>query len=756
MQLDRFFIFLSLSFLPILWLPKQWLLQAVIFCLIFTILGILKRNLWLLVFGLLLSVNYLQILSIAKNAENQTAYKSRQQIEIIKILKQQEYQAAIAKLGNNKAIYLTWQTATPLLLNQRYQAELNFRSISGRSNIGNFDRQRWYFANHIEAIATVRKAELLAQEDFPIRSQWLNRVFEQTVELPTQGLLLALAFGERAWLKAEQWQIFQQTATAHLIAISGLHIALAMWFGFWFAKVGQWLLLKIGKLQAVGFCYIFPRIIGFAVAFAYSYLAGFALPTLRALLAISVLLACQLARRHYTASQLWWRIVTILLVLDPVAVLSDSFWLSILAVASLILWYHYFPLAKFHWLGRTEKFKPLWSLLHLQLGILLVFAPVQFFFFEGSSPFSFIANLLIVPLYSFLLVPLILFSLLTDNLLQTWLLADWLAQLSLWLIEPMSHYWWQLNQWQQWQILTANLLILLLIYWRNERKAPSFLWKGLGLIMLFNISFHLPKLGEAKAEWVTFDVGQGLAQALVYRDTSGQKRAIFYDTGVGWGEGNNKSSMAELEILPYLIRNGIELEAIFLSHDDNDHSGGVTSLLQKFPRARLLSSSHKMYLDKTPEACIKGKVWQFGDFHLKAIYPEHRVERAENRDSCIILVKFDRLQWILTGDTGVEQERIWANEAGPVDFLQIAHHGSQTSTSETLLAQTQPYLAIVSVGRWNPWKMPTKSVIERLERHQIPLLNTAKEGMIRVKFYAGNYHIEVARSKFISWYKGYF
>lgn len=812
MQLDRFFIFVSLSFLPMLWLPLEGLTYALWACAFLIVVGVgvgvfyrhcfyrhcfyrycFYRHCGIFCLGFIALISYAQIFSIAKNAENQTAFKSSQTVEIVQILKQREYQTAIGKLMNEQHIYLSWQSETPLLLHQKYQIELNLRPLSGRKNIGNFDRQRWYFANHIEGIATVRKAQLLPTESTPFRTKWLKMAYQQTEALPSQGLLLALAFGERAWLKNSDWQIFQQTATAHLIAISGLHIALAMGFGFWLARLGQGGLLfwlhkqkaDIRCLHRLGLSYLFPRLIGFGFALGYSYLAGFAIPTVRALFAICFVLGCQLLRRHYTSGQLWWRVVAVLLILDPLAVLSDSFWLSILAVACLILWYRYFPLRHFlsHWanaeiiaritqhrlisqLVQQRFFKGILSLLHLQLGFLLLFAPAQFFFFEGNSPHSFLANLLIVPYYSFLLVPVILFTLLTNDLFSTWVIADQLAQGSLWLLGFFSEGWITFDLWEQWQLITLCGGILWIWHCKSEKRSGWFLFNGVIGLILFNLAFYLTKWNEPKAEWITFDVGQGLAQAVVYRETSGQKRAIFYDTGNSWGEGDQRNSMAKLEIIPYLKRQGIVPEAIFVSHDDNDHSGGVVDLLAEYPDTRLISSSQTAYLGKVPEACLAGKQWQFGDVQngilIESVFPDERVGRAKNAHSCILIVKIDRLRLLFTGDIGVSQEQLFAHQVGKVDFLQIAHHGSKTSTSETLLSLTQPQLAVVSTGRWNPWKMPNKTVVERLKKREIPLLDTAKVGMIRVKFFPENHNnatpnwrVKTARDRYSPWFRGY-
>ena len=76
------------------------------------------------------------------------------------------------------------------------------------------------------------KSAVKIGEDFSFRTDFLQNNLKQTEGLSLQGLLIALAFGERAWLDNKTWLIYQQTNTAHLIAISGLHIGLAMGIAF--------------------------------------------------------------------------------------------------------------------------------------------------------------------------------------------------------------------------------------------------------------------------------------------------------------------------------------------------------------------------------------------------------------------------------------------------------------------------------------------------------------------------------------------
>ncbi|WP_150538777.1 DNA internalization-related competence protein ComEC/Rec2 [Actinobacillus vicugnae] len=758
MNFDRFTIALSLSFLPLLFLAREWLILGCYIAVVIFVVGVFFKQKLLMLLGSLVLINYIQIIHLAENA-HKYAISSPQSytFQIQKIIKQAEFQTAFAKLDNGDRIYLNWQSSEALELEQVYQAKLKIRPISARLNIGNFDRQRWLFAQHLNGQATVTKVKKLATEtSLSWRNQWLNYTKAQLASYPSQGLLLALAFGERAWLANADWQLFQQTSTAHLIAISGLHIGLAMGIGFWLAKIFQWGCLRLSVLQAVGFSYHFPRILGLIFAIFYCYLSGFAIPTMRALLAISIVLFCQWIRRYYTPWQLWWRVVALLLILDPVTILSDSFWLSILAVLSLIIWYRYFPLMNlFPLCKKWQKFNRLWlSLVHLQLGIFLVFSPVQFFFFEGISPWAFCANFIIVPLYSLLLVPLVLFSLLTNNLFNSWSWADWLTQKSLAILSYFSSDWIPLSQIQQANLLLVNAFCLLLLaLWQTQLLVTY--WKKLGVLV---ISFYGIFWAVAKhsmtPEWLTFDIGQGLAQALIYQE-NGEKRAVLYDTGASWkGHSGQISSMAQLEILPYLKRNQIQLEAIFLSHDDNDHSGGVVDILNAYPKARLISPSEKSYAKRYPEACIAGNTWQFGEFELEAIYPTSKVSRAKNEDSCIILVKIDRLSLLFTGDTTALQEHKFAHQIGQVDFLQVPHHGSKTSSSHTLLAQVKPKIAVISAGRWNPWKMPNQQVLTRLHQYNVKAFSTSMVGMVKVKFEeGGSWTLETARNDRSPWYR---
>ena len=252
-----------------------------------------------------------------------------------------------------------------------------------------------------------------------------------------------------------------------------------------------------------------------------------------------------------------------------------------------------------------------------------------------------------------------------------------------------------------------------------------------------------------KPKWQldTLDVGQGLATLIVK-----EGKAVLYDTGPVWQSGIGSSSMAELEILPYLQREGIELETLILSHDDNDHSGGAKAILAAYPEIELITPSRKNYGEMHRTFCLQGKQWQWRGLDFKVLSPTQITDRAENPQSCVILFTDRQYQILLTGDADVATERSFAENLGKINVLQVGHHGSKTSTGEILLAQTKPDIALISSGRWNPWNFPHPTVIERLNRYQSAVENTAISGHIRLNFTEKGIEIEKARRDFSPWF----
>ena len=770
-------ILLIVADLTLLFLPQSWLLTwqvalvialALIFIFIF-----LRRNflVFLAFFVVSLAYAHHSALGLLQQAQSITAQKQVVTFEIQEILHQQDYQTLIATatLADNlreQRIFLNWKAKEEPQLSEIWQAEISLRPLSARLNFSGFDRQQWYFSKEITAVGTVKSAVKIADVS-SLRAEKLQQVKRQTEGLSLQGLLIALAFGERAWLDKTTWSIYQQTNTAHLIAISGLHIGLAMGIGFYLARVVQ-------VFFPTRFIHpYFPLVFGVLFALIYAYLAGFSVPTFRAISALVFVFFVQIMRRHYSPLQLFTLVVGFLLLCDPLMPLSVSFWLSCGAVGCLIVWYHYVPFSLFQWKNRPFSPKVRWilSLFHLQFGLLLFFTPLQLFLFNGLSLSGFLANLIAVPLYSFLLVPLILFAVFTNGAVFSWQFANKLAEGITWLISVFQGNWLNVS-FNLALVLTALCGgIFMLIIWSIYRepeissstrqvKQPRFFTLNLskpllkndrinvlrcsfGIMLLCFMILLFKQLSKPIWQVDTLDVGQGLATLIVKNG-----KGILYDTGPAWQGGN----IAELEILPYLQREGIILEKLILSHDDNDHAGGASTILKAYPNVEFITPSRKNYRENYRTFCTVGRDWDWQGLHFQILSPHSIVERADNAHSCVILVNDGKHRVLLTGDAETKNEQIFARTLGKIDVLQVGHHGSKTSTSEYLLSQVRPDVAIISSGRWNPWKFPHYSVIERLQRYKSTVENTAISGQVRVNFFKERLEIQQARTEFSPWY----
>lgn len=766
-----------------------------LFCGIFHLSKQLLQFLTLLMSSILifswLQFNITQSLNRAKTIASLDKYQ-QVQLTIEKVLHQGSYQTVLATTTFDLPkqsqqiyrLYLNWQPKMPVFAGEKWQASINLRPINSRLNLGGFDRQTWLYANHIDGRGSVRQATLLHPP-----TQWRDRLLTQAIKatngLSQQGLLLALGFGEKALLPPQTLKKFQQTGTAHLIAISGLHIGLAFFFGFLAGRAIQYLFPTTKITPA------FPLCGGILLALFYSLLAGLAIPTQRAMIAISLVILLKLSRYHWTHWQILLRVIVTLLIIDPLSLLSDSFWLSVLAVTVLLCWHTLFPLSALLWRDKPlnhskNKFTWLLSLLHLQLGLTILFLPVQIFFFHGIAWSSFWFNLWLVPLFSLILVPLILLTILSFNSIS-WHWANSIADFVVTKLNPQKS-WQVLSHLEQLQfdmgvvfIILISLLALRFSLTKQQNSPleltpkllvntfptpktrislnPTALPTRKNLYRLIILTYCLLtgisgywlylKLNQSTTkQWQVemIDVGQGLAILIVKNN-----QALLFDTGSSWRGG----SMAELEIRPYLQRQGLNLNTLILSHDDNDHSGGARGLIKTYPQIKLISSSQIDYGEKQREVCYSGKELQWQGLSVKFLAPFNQlpVKKAKNPHSCVVLISDKHYSVLLTGDIEQAQERALLPFLSKVDLLQVAHHGSKSSSSLAFLQRTQPTFALISAGRFNQWHFPHSDVINRLKMLGIKYYNSGEVGQVQIRFTATGIKITTARSPFSAWYK---
>ncbi|HGE8483951.1 TPA: ComEC family protein [Serratia marcescens] len=618
-----------------------------------------------------------------------------------------------------------------LCAGQRWQLKLRLRPVHGKLNEGGFDSQRWAIAQRQPLTAQVRQARLL-DGDCGLRQRIISHAETNIGELRYKAVLLALAFGERTALEQALRTLMLKTGIAHLMAISGLHVAMV--------AILFWAVLRALQffLPAHLIGYRFPLVAGWVATLIYVWLVGAQPPAVRTALAMTLWMLLRLRGVHCSSWQVWLWCVGLILLCDPLAVLSDSFWLSVLAVGCLIFWFEWAPLG--------ERFRSAWywapvRWLHIQLGMTLLLVPMQVALFLGLTLTSLPANLWAVPIVSLVTVPLILLAVIGGVFPSLSYGLWWLADFTLSGVFMPLHY-----LQRGWVDLGAASLLasiagwLIVICWRFHwwwRYAP-----GLATIAICCVLWRGKEPGY---RWRVdmLDVGHGLAMVI---EQNG--KGILYDTGDRWPAG----SAAERHVLPMLNWRGIELEQIIISHAHLDHIGGLSTVQSAFPQATVRSPIR----GEGHLPCVAGERWRWQSLQFEVLWPPKTLKRPVNDDSCVIRIDDGKYSLLLTGDAEKKAEaqliRLRRDRLAAT-VLQVGHHGSRTSSTPPFLRAVNPEVALASASRYNKWRLPARKVVARYRANGITWRDTTRSGQLSVLFFDNDWQIKGFREQLMPrWY----
>jgi len=517
------------------------------------------------------------------------------------------------------------------------------------------------------------------------------------------------------------------------MSISGLHVTMvAGLFAMlvsWCWRRSEFLALALPAQKAAA-------VAGFLAAFAYCLISGFAVPAQRTLYMVGVVAVALWFGRATSASRVLAAALFIVLVLDPWAVLSPGFWLSFAAVA-VIFFVATGRTARPHWLAQWGR---------VQWAVTVGLAPLLLVLFQQVSLVSPVANALAIPLVSFVITPLALAGavLAFDWVLELghaildilMLTLEWLAAL------PSA-------VWHQHAPLAWTVpLALAGIAWMLLPRGFPARWLGVPLVLpLFAVSPPSPGAGEL---WITvLDVGQGLA---VLART--EKHALLYDSGPAFNAFSDSGSRV---ILPYLRGEGIDsLDALVVSHDDRDHSGGAGSVLEAMSVGLLWSSLSPDHVLLSANAwrvpCVAERKWHWDGVSFEFLHPHvetpsGRTARANNR-SCVLRIEAPAGRVLLTGDIERAAERELLQRVPallPAEALLVPHHGSGSSSTPEFVKQVAPRHAVFAVGHRNRFGHPREDVLARYREAGSGLLRTDTGGAIQLRFAPGNLRVDAER-----------
>jgi len=637
-------------------------------------------------------------------------------------------------------VRLSWyRPQQKLYAGQRWQLKIKLKPAHGFANPGGLDYEAWLFSKGIAATGYVRQAStarLLGQSPtlHSFRQLLSDRILHAVPDSEHVGLLVALITGDRQHIKQRQWQVMTRTGTVHLMAISGLHIGLIYGLFFW---LGRALWRSSARLCLIRPAQDVAVISGLIAALLYAAMAGFAIPTQRALIMITVVVAAILSRRMTSPIDVLQAALLVVLLIDPLAILSIGFWLSFAAVAVILLA-----------MDRTPQSSQWRQLFQIQWVLALGLLPLTSLFFSQVSVVAPLMNIIAVSWVGLLVVPLSLAGALLASL-SPFLgglvlgLADTLMQWLWLLLLPASNSPYAVLHPANptiWVMLCALVGLALVLFHRLNAYRIG----GLLLLAPLLISASSP-VDRDEFQVDILDVGQGLS--VVVRTA---RHTLLYDTGFSNDSGFD---VGQRVILPYLWHEGIrELDHVVLSHDDRDHVGGYGSIRREMPVRKLTAMPGSRYLagPDSVNACRAGDRWQWDGVSFEFLHPDTNVETSENNRSCVLKVSAPGGSVLLTGDIekAVEQKLI-ANIRHQLqaDVLLAPHHGSATSSSREFIDSVQPDEVVYSAGFRNRFGFPKPQVTARYLRSGVEQWTTANTGMIRYRFrdQAGSYERSIYR-----------
>jgi competence protein ComEC len=302
-----------------------------------------------------------------------------------------------------------------------------------------------------------------------------------------------------------------------------------------------------------------------------------------------------------------------------------------------------------------------------------------------------------------------------------WTGLSWLASLDFALLSQHQPLTWTLPP------AIAGLLLLL-----APRGFPG-KWPGLVLLLpMFAARPPDPPFGDV---WVTLlDVGQGLSTVVRTR-----QHTLVYDTGPSYGPAFDTGRAV---VVPYLRSQGVGwIDRLVVSHGDNDHIGGVASLLSDYPVANVDAGIPELLTMRKARQCRRGERWRWDGVDFSVLHPDGRSYRKGNNSSCVIRIEAGGgRRALLTGDIESESERLLLRELRDrlaVDVLVVPHHGSLTSSSPAFVGAVHPGYALFPTGYRNRFRFPRAPVVDRYRKAGAVLLDTAVHGAITVRLRSG-------------------
>jgi competence protein ComEC len=629
-----------------------------------------------------------------------------------------------------------------LLNGTELKAEIQLYAFPERRNPHDFDYGGWLhnqkIVAHGELVLLISKSNEQKRIGWIKIREYVQSNIDELFSADLAPMAKALFLGYKAEISDDTKQYFSRSGLSHIMAVSGLHVGFIVapfWFiipFLWTKKWGKWLGLLLLTFLLLG----------------YAGLTGFSTSVSRASLMAWLITYGKLFSKVRNSINLTAGAAIILLIIDPHQLFDVGFQLSFSAVFTILL---LMPEAQ-RLIPIRYRFGKTGALATLVLISVVVqggLFPVLTYYFGEFSIAGPVANAFVIPLMTVAVPAGLFYSVLPQIFFPFTTYAVFPVEWSLGWVEGVAEYIGS-SDWSYFSFTNDSgllfLLWLILILFLASSRIPEMKWKLLICVLfvlnLFMLEQTFKKSGDPVLRITFLDVGQGDA---IHIQTPSQKH-ILVDAG-RWSPGYDSGSGV---INPYLKHVGIEeIDAVILSHPHADHIGGIVPIIENFKVQNIYQSSYaydsqlyQNYLGKTDELNLPIKNIYAGDqieleenVRIYVLGPMMRSSNPSNPNNSSVAIKivYGDQSILLTGDAESQQESKMANIYGGFlrsNLYKMGHHGSRTSSTETLLEVVEPKISVATLAFRNRFRHPNRDAVSRVSKFTQENYFTSLQGAV--------------------------
>lgn len=607
-------------------------------------------------------------------------------------------------------------------------------------NPGEFNSRQYYACQHTYYFlkkASIKK-RISGKKEFAQFLCDLRKHFEEILGETTgedAPVFSAMVLGEKGELTEEIRLRYQMAGVIHILAISGLHISLL--------GMGLYEILKKTGLGIPA-----SGIVALMIMVMYGEMTGGSVSAIRAIFMFLLAIGARILGRIYDMITALSISAMMLLLESPAYLYDAGFLLSFCAVLGVGI---VFPAIRKVTGVKSKIGKGIVASVSVQLTTL----PLMLWFYGEVSLTGIFMNILVLPTVGAVLISGVLAALLGTVSIVIGTGAAIPGRVILWVYEKISmcvcklpFSTWTGGKPALYQVLLYYMILLFFIavsgFWVKKGKQGIFLL-ALSVFLVILAVWVIGRRNPAHLEITCLDIGQGDAIAVQF--PTGEVFVVD-------GGSSSKKKVGEYQLLPFLKSQGISyIDAIFISHTDEDHINGVRELLGYMDKGLISLKAGNLILpgiSGEPEAWVElkelaekadvhvqavnsGSVFRIGNGKITVLSPERGATGEDvNEDAIVFLLEYREFQGLFTGDIGEKTEKKLLSKLKDMDFLKVGHHGSRYSSSLSFLEKILPEVSVISCSDSNRYGHPSKDAVERLERVGSQVEYTMKSGAVTV------------------------